>query len=152
VRTEHRLKELGIELPPSPTPRYTYVPFRRAGEIVFLSGQVPRLPDGTYLTGKLGHDRTVEEGVEAARLCGLHMLASARSITGSLDDVEFIKVLGMVNATQDFKDHGPVLEGCSKLLVEVMGERGQHARSAVGMGSLPANIRVEIEAILRVLG
>ncbi|MDQ7249759.1 RidA family protein [Dongia sedimenti] len=152
MNTEHRLKALGIELPPSPTPRYTYVPFRRAGEIVFLSGQVPRLPDGTYLTGKLGQDRTMEEGVEAARLCGLHMLASARSITGSLDDVEFIKLLGMVNATPDFKDHGQVLEGCSKLLVEVMGERGQHARSAVGMGSLPANIRVEIEAVLRVLG
>ena len=151
MTSEARLRELDIELPGLGTSRYTYVPFRRAGDIVFLAGQVPRLPDGSYLTGKVGIDRTVEEGREAARLCGLHMLASARAVTGSLDEVEFLKVFGMVNAAPDFRDHGLVMEGCSQLLVEVLGERGQHARSAVGMGSLPANVRVEIEAVLRVI-
>lgn len=152
MNAERRLEELGIRLPDVIIPKYTYVPFRRAGEIVFLSGQVPRLPDGSYLEGKIGAGHSVEDGIEAARLCGLHMLASARAITGSLDDVEFLKLFGMVNATPDFRDHALVLEGCSKLLVEVLGERGQHARSAVGMGSLPANIRVEIEAIVRIVG
>lgn len=151
METEARLKYLGIELPEVTAPKYTYLPFRRAGEIVFMAGQVPRLPDGSYLEGKIGADRTIEEGVEAARLCGLHILASARAITGSLDDIELLKVFGMVNAVPEFRDHAKVLEGCSKLLVEVLGERGQHARSAVGMGSLPANIRVEIEAICRIV-
>jgi enamine deaminase RidA (YjgF/YER057c/UK114 family) len=151
MSAEKRLLELGIELPDPLPPKYTYVPFRRAGEIVFMAGQVPKLADGCYLEGKIGADRSVDDGIEAARLCGLHMLASARAITGSLDDVEFLKLFGMVNAVPDFRDHGRVLEGCSTLLVEVMGERGQHARSAVGMGSLPANIRVEIEAIVRIV-
>ena len=111
MTSEARLRELDIELPGLGTSRYTYVPFRRAGDIVFLAGQVPRLPDGSYLTGKVGSDRTVEEGREAARLCGLHMLASARAVTGSLDEVEFLKVFGMVNAAPDFRDHGLVMEG-----------------------------------------
>ncbi|CAN7563367.1 RidA family protein [Mesorhizobium caraganae] len=151
MSSAERLKELGIELPALGTPKYTYVPFRRAGDIVFLAGQVPRLPDGSYLTGKVGGDCSLEDGKEAARLCGLHMLASAQAVTGSLDDIEFLKVFGMVNAAPDFRDHGVVIEGCSQLLVEVLAERGQHARSAVGMGSLPGNIRVEIEAVLRVV-
>lgn len=152
MEIDARLKDLGIELPEVTAPKYTYVPFRRAGEIVFISGQVPRLPDGSYLEGKIGAERTVDDGVEAARLCGLHMLASARAITGSLDDIEFLKLFGMVNAVPEFRDHAKVLEGCSQVLVEVLGERGQHARSAVGMGSLPANIRVEIDAIIRIIG
>ena len=144
---EQKLEELGIVLPPVGEPKYTYVPFRQAGEIVFFAGAVPRLPDGTYLTGKVGDDVSVEDGAEAARLCALHILATAKSITGSLADIEFLKVYGMVNATPDFQAHGVVLEGCSRLLVDVMGEQGQHARTAVGMGSLPVGIRVEIDAI-----
>lgn len=147
---EQRLEELGIVLPSVAEPKYTYVPFRRAGDIVFLAGAVPRLPDGTYLTGKVGAERSVEDGAEAARLCALHILATAKSITGSLADIEFLKVYGMVNAAPNFEGHGVVLEGCSRLLVDVMGEQGKHARTAVGMGSLPVGIRVEIDAIVRV--
>jgi enamine deaminase RidA (YjgF/YER057c/UK114 family) len=147
---EQRLGQLRLALPPVGKPKFTYVPFKRAGDIVLLAGQVPRLPDGSYLTGKVGEDCTVEDARAAARLCGLHMLASARTITGSLDDINFLKVFGMVNATPDFREHGQVIEGCSELLVEVLGDQGQHARSAVGMGSLPGGICVEIEAILQV--
>lgn len=147
-----RLAELGIVLPQLSAPKYSYAPYRLAGDIAFLAGAVPRLPDGSYLTGKIGGDRTVEEGAEAARLCTLHLLATARSITGSLDDIEFLKINGMVNAVPDFTEHPRVMEGSSRLLLEVMGEQGRHARTAVGMGSLPMNIRVEVEAIVRIRG
>lgn len=150
MTAEQRLKDLGIELPAIGKPKFTYVPFQRAGDIVFLAGQVPRLPDGSYLTGKLGQDTSVEAGKAAARLCGLHMLASAKAVTGSLEDVQFLKLFGMVNAIPEFREHGQVIEGCSELLVEILRERGNHARSAVGMGSLPGGIRVEIEAVLQV--
>jgi enamine deaminase RidA (YjgF/YER057c/UK114 family) len=148
---EQRLAALGLTLPAPPTPAANYVPFRFAGNLLFLSGQGPRQPDGAFLTGRLGRDASVEEGYRAARLTGLQLLATAKAALGELSRIEaVVKLLGMVNAEPDFGDHPKVINGCSDLFVEVLGEAGRHARSAVGMGSLPNRIMVEIEAILLV--
>lgn len=151
VSVEQKLVELGLTLPTLTKPRFSYVHFRRAGDQIFISGQVPRLADGTVLTGKVGGDKSVDQAREAARLCALHILAVARSVTGSLEDIEMLKVFGMVNAVPEFHEQPQVIEACSMLLLEVLGERGQHARSAIGVGSLPANVMVEIEAVARVV-
>lgn len=149
MRVEQRLHDLGIELPPAPKPLGTYVPFRLAGTLLFLSGVGPRRSDGTMITGKVGAEVAVEQAVEAARLCGLNLLANIRAAAGSLDRVDTIlKVLGMVNAAPGFTQHPKVIDGCTDLFVQVFGENGRPARSAVGMGSLPQNISVEIEAIV----
>lgn len=151
MSAEARLKELGLELPRPPKPVANYVPFRRAGSLLFLSGQGPRESDGTLLTGKVGSAVTVEEAYRRARLTGLGLLSATRVALGSLDKVDaVVKLLGMVNADPLFGDHPKVINGCSDLFVEVFGDAGRHARSAVGMGSLPSNISVEIEAILMV--
>ena len=151
MSAEERLKQLGIVLPKVPTPVANYVPYRLAGNLLFLSGQGPRDEKGNTLSGKVGAEITVEEGYKRARLIGLGLLAATRQALGSLDRVEAVlKVLGMVNAVPDFKDHPKVINGCSDLFVEVLGEAGKHARSAVGMGSLPNQISVEIEAVLAV--
>jgi enamine deaminase RidA (YjgF/YER057c/UK114 family) len=146
---EQRLAKLGLTLPAVPTPVANYVPYRWAGNLLFLSGQGPKLPDGSFQTGRLGKDASVEDGYRGARTVGLQLLAVAKSAIGELSRVEaVIKLLGMVNAEPDFGDHPKVINGCSDLLVEVLGDAGRHARSAVGMGSLPNQIVVEIEAIL----
>ena len=151
MSAEQRLAALGLTLPPPPQPIGNYVPFRLAGSLLFLSGVGPRQPDGSIITGKVGAAIDVARGYEAARMCGLNLLVNIRSAAGSLDRVEAIlKVLGMVNGTPDFGEQPKVINGCSDLLVEVFGEAGRHARSAVGMGSLPGNITVEIEAIIQV--
>ena len=151
MNAEARLKQLGIVLPNVPTPVANYVPYRLAGNLLFLSGQGPRDEKGNTLSGKVGAEISVEEGYKRARLIGLGLLAATRKALGSLDRVEAVlKVLGMVNAVPDFKDHPKVINGCSDLFVEVLGEAGKHARSAVGMGSLPNQISVEIEAVLAV--
>jgi enamine deaminase RidA (YjgF/YER057c/UK114 family) len=151
MSAEARLKELNIVLPPPPKPVANYVPFRRAGPLLFLSGQGPREADGKLATGKVGKEVSVEEAYRRARLTGLGLLAAARLALGSLDKVEaVVKLLGMVNAEPLFGDHPKAINGCSDLFVEVFGDAGRHARSAVGMGSLPRNISVEIEAILLV--
>jgi enamine deaminase RidA (YjgF/YER057c/UK114 family) len=125
------------------------VPYRWAGNLLYLSGQGPRRTDGTYKPGRLGRDMTIEEGYQEARLTTLNMLAVAKAALGDLSRIEaVVKLLGMVNAEPDFGDHPKVINGCSDLLVEVLGEAGRHARSAVGMGSLPNRMAVEIEAIL----
>lgn len=148
---EARLARLGLVLPPAPTPVGRYVPWRRAGDLLFLSGQGPRLPGGGYHEGQVGTDVTVAEAYEHARLVGLQLLAVMRSALGSLDRVAFVvKLLGMVNAAPGFRDQPAVINGCSELLEAVFGEDGRHARSAVGMGSLPNNITVEIEAIVAI--
>jgi enamine deaminase RidA (YjgF/YER057c/UK114 family) len=148
---EERLTALGLTLPVTPVPVANYVPFRWAGNLLYLSGQGPRLPDGSFETGRLGQDASVEDGYRAARLTGLQLLAVAKSAVGELSRIEaVVKLLGMVNAEPDFGDHPKVINGCSDLLVEVLGDAGRHARSAVGMGSLPNRIMVEIEAILLV--
>lgn len=148
---QERLKALGIVLPKSTRPMANYVPFRLAGPMLYLSGQGPRRPEGGYCTGKVGADVTAEEAYRHARLVGLGLLATMSDALGDLDRVEaIVKLLGMVNAVPDFTDHPAVINGCSDLLVEVFGERGRHARSAVGMGSLPNQITVEIEAVVLV--
>jgi enamine deaminase RidA (YjgF/YER057c/UK114 family) len=151
MSAEARLKKLGIVLPSVPAPVANYVPFRLAGSLLFLSGQGPRDEKGAMLTGKVGKDVNIEEGYRRARLIGLGLLAATRQALGSLDRVDFVvKLLGMVNAVPDFTDQPKVINGCSDLFVEVFGDAGRHARSAVGMGSLPNQISVEIEAILAV--
>jgi enamine deaminase RidA (YjgF/YER057c/UK114 family) len=146
---EQRLAAMGLTLPTAPSPMANYVPYRWAGSLLFLSGQGPRRPDGTFEVGRLGKDAAVDDGYRAARLTGLQLLAVAKAALGELARIEaVVKLLGMVNAEPDFADHPQVINGCSDLLVEVLGDAGRHARSAVGMGSLPNRIMVEIEAIL----
>jgi len=151
MSAEDKLKALGLSLPETPKPLANYVPFKRAGDLVFLSGQGPRYPDGSFATGKVGRDVTVEEAYEHAKLVGLGLLAAAKAAAGSLDKVEMLKMLGMVNGAPEFTQQPAVINGCSDLFVAVLGENGRHARSAVGMGSLPENITVEIEVVMRVL-
>ena len=146
---EQRLAALGIALPVAPVPVANYVPCRWAGSLLFLSGQGPRRPDGGFEIGRLGKDATVDQGYQAARLTGLQLLAVAKSAIGELSRIEaVVKLLGIVNAEPDFADHPQVINGCSDLLVDVLGDAGRHARSAARMGSLPNGIMVEIEAIL----
>ena len=151
MSAEDNLKKLGLTLPPVPKPIGNYVPFRRDGNTIYLSGQGPRMADGTMHSGKVGKDVTIEEAYEHAKLVGLGLLAAAKFAAGSLDKVEVLKVLGMVNAVPDFRDQPKVINGCSDLFVAVLGERGKLARSAVGMGSLPNQITVEVEAVMRVV-
>lgn len=151
MHPEQKLRELGLSLPPPPSPAANYVTAVRSGSMVFLAGHGPRRPDGSYIAGKVGRDLTVEQAYEAARQVGLNLLASLKASIGDLGKVKrVVKVLGMVNADPSFTEHPRVINGCSDLFVAVFGERGRHARSAVGMGSLPFNIPVEIEAIVEV--
>src|SRR5919205_1799240 len=149
---EQRLRELEIDLGPVSAPVANYVNAVRTGNLLFLSGKGPRTgADGKRPKGKLGREYTVEQGYQQARTVGLDLLAVMRSELGSLDKVKrVVKVLGMVNAVPEFEDQPKVINGCSDLFVEVFGERGKHARSAVGMGSLPMGIPVEIECIVEV--
>ena len=150
MSAEARLKELGIVLPPLPKPVANYLPYRLAGNILYLAGQGPR-ENGVNLSGKLGKDISIEEGYRRARLVGLGLLAAMRDALGSLDRVDYIvKLLGMVNAVPDFNDSPKVINGCSDLFVEVFGDAGRHARSAVGNVMLPNQISVEIEGIVAV--
>lgn len=148
---EARVAELKLELPPAPKPVATYVTAVRTGNMMYVSGHGPLRSDGTMITGKVGADMDVPAGQAAARQTGLAILATLRSHLGSLDKVvRLIKVLGMVNSTPEFGEHPKVINGYSDLMVEVFGDSGKGARSAVGMGSLPGNIAVEIEAIFEV--
>jgi enamine deaminase RidA (YjgF/YER057c/UK114 family) len=150
---ERRLAELGIELPSPPSPVGNYVPWRIGGGLLFLSGVGPRRADGSFIAGVLGGGLDVKQGYEAARLCGLNLLANMRSALGTLDRVDTIlKVLGMVRAAPDFGEQPEVINGCTDLFVEVFGDPGRPARSAVGMGSLPRGIAVEIEAVVLIHG
>ena len=150
--TDERIKELGIELPVLGQTIGTFVHSRRAGNLLFLSGKGPLLPDGVRPKGKLGADMQLEQGYAHARLVGTLLIAAMRdALDGDLDRVEaVVKVLGLVNATADFVDHFKVVNGCSDVFVEVFGERGWHARTAAGVNSLPNGIPVEIEAIVAV--
>ena len=149
---EAKLEEMGIELPDSPAPMANYVPAVRTGNLLYLAGLGPAArPDGTLPTGKVGQDLSVEEGYEAARLTGINILARLKGELGDLDRVNrVVKLLSMVNAATDFTQQPAVANGCSDLMVEVFGDKGKHARSAVGMGSLPNNIPIEIEVIVEV--
>jgi len=148
---EKKLIELNITLPNTPKPIANYVPSKRSGNLIFLSGQGPRKPDGDFISGKVGVDISVDEAYDAARMVGIQLLSALKSEITDLNNVkQIIKLLGMVNAIDSFKDHPNVINGCSDLLVEVFGEKGKHARSAVGVASLPNQIPVEIEMIVEV--
>jgi enamine deaminase RidA (YjgF/YER057c/UK114 family) len=151
MSAEARLKELGVVLPALAKPVANYVPYRIVGNVLYLSGQGPRDENGNMLAGKLGAEISIEEGYRRARLVGLGLLAAMRDALGSLDRVGYIvKLLGMVNATPNFNDPPKVINGCSDLFVDVFGEAGRHARSAVGHVTLPNQISVEIEAIVAI--
>lgn len=144
-----RLKQLGLELPTPAVPVANYVPFVIANGFLYLSGQGPRA-NGVTPTGKVGAEVALEDAYQHARQTGLNLLAVAHMALGDLGRVQrVVKLLGMVNAAPTFGDHPKVINGCSDLLVEVFGDAGKHARSAVGMGSLPGNMTVEIEAIFQ---
>jgi enamine deaminase RidA (YjgF/YER057c/UK114 family) len=147
-----RLKALGIVLPSPRKPIANFVPYKRCGNLLYLSGQGPATPDGFRHTGKVGDEITVEQAYEHAKLVTINLLATANAALGSIDNVqEIVKILGFVNAAPGFKDHPRVLDGCSDFLLELFGQdRGSHARSAIGAGSLPNQITVEIEMILLV--
>ena len=149
MSAEKKLKDLGITLSAPPQPIANYVRAVRVGNFLFVSGHGPYNDGKVKLAGKVGRELTIEEGYQAARNVGLNCLATVKAAVGDLDKVkQVVKLLGMVNCSEDFKDQPKVINGCSDLLVEVFGESGKHARSAVGMQALPNGIPVEIEMIL----
>jgi enamine deaminase RidA (YjgF/YER057c/UK114 family) len=148
---ESKLKEKGIVLIPPSSPVANYVNAVRTGNLLYLAGKGPLKADNTYVTGKIGKDLTIEQGYEAARITAINHLAVLKNELGSLNKVKrIVKVLGMVNCTEDFKDQPKVINGYSDLMVEIFGDNGKHARSAVGMNSLPFNMAVEIEVIVEI--
>jgi len=148
---EDRLKEKGIVLTTPGPPVANYVNVVRVGNLLYLAGKGPTRPDGTNITGKVGKDLTIEQGYEAARLTAINHLAVLKAELGDLSKVKrIVKVLGMVNCSEDFKDQPKVINGYSDLMVTIFGEKGKHARSAVGMYALPLNISVEVEVIVEV--
>jgi enamine deaminase RidA (YjgF/YER057c/UK114 family) len=148
---ETNCMKLMLEFPELTNPVANYVHAVRSGNLLFLAGKGPTQTDGTYITGKVGESLTIEEGYEAARKTGIMQLAVLRQELGNLNRVKrIVKVLGMVNAIDTFTDHSKVMNGFSDLMVEVFGEKGKHARSSVGMCSLPFNIAVEVEMIVEI--
>lgn len=149
---EKNLHDLGIELKLPGIPVANYVHAVRTGNLLFLAGKGPKKADGKNIVGKLGQDLSIEEGYEAARVAGINQLAVLKAELGNLNKVKrIVKVKGMVNAIPDFKDQSKVVNGYSDLMVAVFGEKGKHARAAVGMGSLPGNMAVEVEMIVEVI-
>lgn len=148
---EKRLAELGISLPPAPAPVANYVPTVIVGDLLFVSGQISRGGDGKTITGKLGAGVDIPLGREAARVCALNILAQAQAALGTLDRIaRIVKLTGFVNAASTFVDHPQVVNGASDLLVEILGDRGRHTRSAVGVAGLPLDAAVEVEAIIAI--
>ena len=151
MQIEKRLKKLNMQLPNTPKPIANYVPSVKTGNLIFLSGQGPMDNAGNYISGKVGVDFNLDDAYDAARTVGLQLISVLKSEIQDLDKVKrIVKLLGMVNAGGNFKDHPKVINGCSDLLVAVFEEKGKHARSAVGMCSLPGNIPVEIEMIVEI--
>ena len=148
---EQKLAELGITLPTPVAPLANYVPAVRTGNLLFISGQVSIDGAGKLSTGKLGAGLDIEAGRAAARLCAINLLAQAKAAIGDLEKiVRVVKLVGFVNSAPDFVDHPKVINGCSDLFVEVLGDKGRHARSAVGIAALPFDAAVEVEAIIEV--
>lgn len=151
VNYDQRLDSLGVELMTPSAPVANYVNLVQSGNLIFLAGKGPSLPGGGYITGKVGQDLTQEEGYVAARQAAVVQISVLKDYLGDLNKVKrVVKVLGMVNATPDYGNQPEVINGFSDLIVEVFGERGKHARAAVGMNSLPRNIAVEVEMIVEV--
>jgi enamine deaminase RidA (YjgF/YER057c/UK114 family) len=148
---EESIIALGFELPPALPPRFSYIPYRQVGDLLFLAGHGPRLPDDSYRTGTISREEQIPTFYADAQLTGLNILATLKAAVGDLERIKaFVKLLGMVNAAPNFTSHPRVIDGCSDLLVNVFGEVGRHARSAVGMSSLPSGLTVEIEAIVQI--
>lgn len=148
---EQKLKEKGIVLTTPSNPVANYVNVVRTGNLLFLAGKGPTKADGTQITGKVGKDLSIDQGYEASRVVAINHLAVLKAALGDLKKVKrVVKVLGMVNCETNFTEHPKVINGYSDLMVEIFGEKGKHARSAVGMGSLPNNIAVEVEVIVEV--
>jgi len=146
---EARLKSLGVELPIPGAPAANYVPVVAAGGLHYVSGQIPIDAGGVKFVGKVGREYSIDEGRAAARLCAINLLAQLKAALGDLDRiVRFVKVVGFVNAVPDFTDAHLVVNGASDFLTDVLGERGRHARSAIGVGTLPRGVAVEVEAIV----
>jgi len=151
MNIESRLEALGLQLPPPARPVANYVSAVRTGDLVFLSGHGPLREDGTLIKGKLGDDLNVDQGYEASRRVALGLIGTLKGLLEDLDRVRrIVKVVGMVNCTADFTEHPKVINGASDLFVEVFGDKGKHARSAVGMNGLPLNMAVEIEMVAEV--
>ena len=151
MNAEARFAELGLRLPEASPPVGTYAAWVRTGNLVYLSGQLPITAEGRRLSGKVGAELDVQQGYDAARIAGLGILARLRAAAGSLDNVvRCVKLTGFVNAPASFVEHPQVINGCSDLMVDVFGEAGKHARSAIGVASLPFDCPVEIEAIFEV--
>ena len=148
-KIEARLQALSIDLPEAASPAANYIPYVITGNLIFVSGQLPFMNGALPGVGKVGHDLTVEEAREIARICGLNLIAQARAACGGdLDRIaRVVKVGGFVNAVEDFDQHPEIINGCSDLMVEVFEDKGRHSRFAVGAGSLPRGVSVEIEAI-----
>jgi enamine deaminase RidA (YjgF/YER057c/UK114 family) len=145
---ESRLKALGVELPPVPTPAANYVPFVISGRQIFVSGQIPVTAEGVRYVGKVGREISVEDGQKAAMICAINILAILKSAAGDLDRIgRIVKVVGFVNSAPDFNEPQKVVNGASDFLVAVLGENGRHARSAIGVATLPFGVAVEVEAI-----
>jgi enamine deaminase RidA (YjgF/YER057c/UK114 family) len=149
---EQKLKELGLQLPPASKPIANYVKYVRTGNLLFLAGHGPTKADGTNIVGKVGKDLTVDQGYEAAKITALSLIATLKdALGGDLSKVKrIVKVNGYVNCLPDFTEQPKVINGCSDLLVAVFGEKGKHARAAMGMVALPNNIAVEIELVVEV--
>ena len=151
MKIENRLEEIGIELPPPVKPVANYVTTVQTGNLVFTSGHGPVNMSGELEKGQLGTDMTIEEGYQSARLVGLGLISTLKDTLGDLDRIKrVIKVVGFVNSTPDFLDHPKIVNGVSDLFVEVFGDKGKHARSAVGMVQLPGGIPVEVEVIVEI--
>ena len=150
---ESKLSQLGLQLPEAPHPVSAYIPAKRVGDLLFISGQVPFRNGQLLFAGKVGAERTQQEAHQAAELCALNALAIAKSMLGTLDEIEeIVQVRGFVNCTPDFANQPEVINGASELLVKLFGEKGRHARAAVGVSSLPRNASVEVEMVVRVKG
>lgn len=149
---DDKIKELGLQLPPASKPIANYVKYVRTGNLIFLAGHGPTKADGTNITGKVGKDLTIEQGYEAAKITALSLIATLKdALAGDLSKVKrIVKVNGYVNCLPDFTEQPKVINGCSDLLVQIFGEKGKHARAAMGMVALPMNIAVEIEMVVEV--
>lgn len=148
---EEKILSMGLALPMALPPRGNYVSYRRVGEVIFLAGHGPRLPDNTYRLGKITTEADIPRAYADAQLTALNMLATLKSAVGELNRIVAVaRVIGMVNADPTFTKHPKIIDGCSDLLVDVLGDAGRHARAAVGVSSLPNGMTVEIEAIVHV--
>ena len=147
------LKKLNIDLPDAPSPVGAYVAYKKAGKLIFISGQLPMSKDGKLLKGKIGKELTLEDGQKAAKLCAINLLSQAKKATdGNLDKIKScVKITGFVNSTDEFTDQPKVINPASEMLSSVFGDNGKHARAAISANSLPLGVAVEIDAIFEII-